>query len=230
MIIKALFLFLKRKLKVMLLAMYNVYSVIIVIVLPVASPDLGITIAIGLLTLLLILIAIIFGFCYCRYCKNERENKENFQKLFDRINDFELKNQKFGNDRKKSLSDTTTFVINDKRVNDILIQLAKLEQSKYFLSQDCTLHSVAKKLKTNTTYLSRIINKELGKSFSDYINELRISYVLLELACNKKLRAYSISAIADEIGYKSPDSFSKYFKEVTGISPSAYIRKIEKKK
>jgi len=208
--------------------MYKVYAAIIV--LPVVSPDLESTIAIGFLTLLLILIAIIFGFCYCRYCKNEKENKEKFRNLFDRINDFEQRKQKLGNNQKKNSSHTTTFAINEKRINDILIQLAKLEHNKYYLHQECTLHNVAKKLKTNTTYLSRIINKELGKSFSDYINELRINYVLLELKCNKRLRAYSISAIADEIGYKSPDSFTKYFKEATGFSPAVYIRKIEKEK
>ncbi|UUC46214.1 helix-turn-helix domain-containing protein [Flavobacterium cerinum] len=123
-----------------------------------------------------------------------------------------------------------TFIIKDERVNDILEKLEKLQEKKYFLRQDCTLHSVAKKLKTNTAYLSKIVNNELGKSFSTYINELRINYVILELKNNSKLRAYSVSSIADEIGYKSSDSFTKYFKAATGITPSIYIKKIEEMK
>lgn len=123
-----------------------------------------------------------------------------------------------------------TFIIKDERVNDILEKLEKLQEKKYFLRQDCTLHNVAKKLKTNTAYLSKIVNNELGKSFSTYINELRINYVILELKNNSKLRAYSVSSIADEIGYKSSDSFTKYFKAATGITPSIYIKKIEEMK
>ncbi|MCL9807401.1 helix-turn-helix domain-containing protein [Flavobacterium amniphilum] len=118
------------------------------------------------------------------------------------------------------------FNIKDETVADILEKLIKLEEKKQFLRQDFTLHYVAKKLKTNTAYLSKIINSELGKSFSTYANELRINYIILELKNNAKLRSYSISAIAEEIGYKSPESFTKYFKAATGISPSVYIKKI----
>ena len=120
----------------------------------------------------------------------------------------------------------SSFNIKDETVAEILEKLIKLEEKKQFLRQDFTLHNVAKKLKTNTAYLSKIINSELGKSFSTYANELRINYIILELKNNAKLRSYSINAIAEEIGYKSPESFTKYFKAATGISPSVYIKKI----
>ncbi|THF49527.1 AraC family transcriptional regulator [Flavobacterium supellecticarium] len=191
-----------------------------------------------LLGILLVIVLIILVFCYCWYSKSEKEHKEKFQILLNKINDFELRKGQQENglfisensNGRKNFPDEATFTITDERINDILEKLKKLEQQKYFLRQDCTLHKVAKKLKTNTAYLSRIVNNELGKSFSNYINELRINYVISELKSNSRLRAYSINAIADEIGYKSPDSFSKYFKEATGISPAVYIRKIEKKK
>ena len=120
------------------------------------------------------------------------------------------------------------FIIKDEKVNEILEKLIKLEEKQYFLKQECTLHSVAKKLKTNTAYLSKIVNNELGKSFSTYINELRINYIIIELKNNAKLRSYSVNAIAIEIGYKRPEAFTKYFKEATGISPTIYIKKINK--
>jgi YesN/AraC family two-component response regulator len=122
------------------------------------------------------------------------------------------------------------FIIKDEKINEILEKLVKLEEKKYFLKQECTLHSVAKRLRTNTAYLSKIINNELGKSFSTYINELRINYIIIELKNNAKLRSYSVSAIAEEIGYKRPEAFTKYFKDATGISPTIYIKKINKLK
>ena len=119
------------------------------------------------------------------------------------------------------------YVINDKKVEEILVKLKNLEDKMYFLRQDCTLHNMAKKLKTNTSYLSKIINTHLDKTFSAYINELRINYAIIELKNNTRLRSYSVRAIAQELGYKNADAFSKYFREATGISPFVYIKKIQ---
>lgn len=127
---------------------------------------------------------------------------------------------------KNEEQENNSFVIKDATVNEILEKLIKLEEKKLFLRQDFTLHNVAKRLKTNTAYLSKIINSELNKSFSTYANELRINYIIIELKNNAKLRSYSINAIAEEVGYKSPESFTKYFKLATGLSPSVYIKKI----
>lgn len=120
-----------------------------------------------------------------------------------------------------------TYVIDNNKVQEILTKLQALEDKMYFLRQDCTMHNMAKRLKTNTSYLSKIINTHLDKSFSTYINELRINHAILELKNNKRLRAYSVKGIAEEMGYKNADAFSRYFKSATGISPSVYIKKIE---
>jgi YesN/AraC family two-component response regulator len=112
------------------------------------------------------------------------------------------------------------------KIQEILSKIEYLEEKKYYLKQECTMHNMAKRLKTNTSYLSSIINNHLNKTFSNYINELRINYAILELKNNKRLRSYSVKAISEEIGYKSADSFSKYFKEATGLTPSVYIKKI----
>jgi AraC-like DNA-binding protein len=124
----------------------------------------------------------------------------------------------------------SSFVIKDEKVSEILDKLIKLEEKKYYLKQEYTLHNVAKRLKTNTAYLSKIVNSELGKNFSTYTNELRINYIIIELKNNAKLRSYSINAISEEVGYKSSESFVKYFKLATGISPTTYIKKINKLK
>ena len=131
-----------------------------------------------------------------------------------------------GYDEEFASGNATGFIIKDEKVNQILDGLVRLEEKKYFLKQECTLHTVAKKLKTNTAYLSKIVNNELGKSFSTYINELRINYIIVELKNNARLRSYSVNAIAVEIGYKRPDAFTRYFKEATGITPTIYIKKI----
>lgn len=127
----------------------------------------------------------------------------------------------------KGLETEASYIIDDKKVAEILTKLQKLEDKMYFLRQDCTLPNMAKKLKTNTSYLSKIINKYQEKSFSVYINELRINHVIIELKNNKRLRSYTVKSIAEEMGFKSADAFSKCFRAATGIKPSVYIKKIQ---
>jgi len=148
----------------------------------------------------------------------ETEIGSEFVEIEPNFNDLDLDDD----DKKDS-----TFIIDNEKVEAILIKIQKLEDKLYFLRQDCTLHNMAKKLRTNTSYLSKIINTHLDKSFSIYINELRINYAIIELKHNKRLRAYSVKGIAQEMGYKNADAFSRYFTSATGISPSVYIKKIK---
>jgi len=120
------------------------------------------------------------------------------------------------------------IVIDDEKVAAILKKLKNLEEKEYFLSPDCNLNTIAKKIKTNTTYLSKIINIHKGKSMKDYINDLRIEYALKKIKNDRKFRAFSIKSIATEVGYKSHNSFTKHFKTKTGLNPSYYIKNIEK--
>ncbi|WP_405411314.1 helix-turn-helix domain-containing protein [Maribacter sp. Asnod1-A12] len=130
----------------------------------------------------------------------------------------------------KSVEIDETPTLNDEKVETLIHQINQLREQDFFLKQKTTLHNTAKKLKTNTSYLSTIINNNLGTTFSAFVNDIRIDYIVNELKTNKQLRSYSVKAIAEEIGYKSADSFSKYFKQNTGLSPSSYIKKLNKEK
>lgn len=123
--------------------------------------------------------------------------------------------------KKDKLSDIT-----EETTQQILDGLQKLEQQEYYLKQDCNSYNVAKKIKTNTSYLSKVINAKFDKNFNTYINDLRINYALIKLKEDTRFRSYSVKSIAQELGYKSADSFSKYFKFRTGLQPSVYIKKL----
>jgi AraC-like DNA-binding protein len=144
-----------------------------------------------------------------------KKNKAIFEKLVAQV------------ETKKAEKKKTDFTIEDKKVEAILERLEKLEQSFFFLNSNCTLQTLSKKVKTNTTYLSKIISTYKHKKFYEYINELRIEYVLKRLKEDTKFRNYSIKHIAEEIGYKSTNSFTKYFKAHTKLYPSYYIKNLE---
>ena len=72
-------------------------------------------------------------------------------------------------------------------VNDILKNLEKFEENNDFLQASISVASLSKRFKTNSKYLSKVINVHKDKSFSNYINELRINYVIEELKVLKML-------------------------------------------
>ncbi|MBQ4804241.1 helix-turn-helix domain-containing protein [Aquimarina sp. MMG015] len=168
--------------------------------------------------------AIALIFSVFLYFRKQRSNKTMFHKLIQEIDTLEASKQ--NPIHKEELKKEIT--IDDQKVNEIIKGLEKLEMQEYFLRSDCNLRSMAKKLKTNATYLSKTINTHKEKNFTEYINDLRIEYVLNRLKDDKKFRSYAIQSIATEIGYKSSYSLVKHFKAKTGINPSYYIKSLDK--
>lgn len=118
--------------------------------------------------------------------------------------------------------------INDDIINEILKQLDIFEKNNDFLNPNITLRTVAEKFNTNNKYVSKIINKYRGKNFVQYINDLRIAFIIEELKTNIKWQNYSISALAEEIGFNSAESFSTAFYKFSNIKPSFYIKELKK--
>ncbi len=172
--------------------------------------------AFGLIVLALVVLLLAY-----RYYKGKKSNKIRFDDLMQKINDLEIQEKEPNSDVIKEIS------IDDDKILAILKGLDRLEGQEFFLRSDCNLRAMAKKTKTNATYLSKIINIHKEKNFNDYINDLRINYVLKRLKNDRKFRSFSIKSIATEIGYKSDYSFTKHFKAKTGLNPSYYIKNLE---
>ncbi|MFD2563832.1 helix-turn-helix domain-containing protein [Aquimarina rubra] len=165
---------------------------------------------------ILLSVCFVLVFFIFKYYQKQKNNTARFDQLIEKINSLQSKEKNI----------LQPVVINDEKVKAVLDGLDKLENQEYFLHTDCDLRSMSKKVKTNTTYLSKIIKTHKANSFNDYINDLRIEYALKRLKNDKKFRSFSVKSIALEIGYKTDNSFTKHFKSKTGLNPSYYIRKI----
>lgn len=87
-----------------------------------------------------------------------------------------------------------------------------------YASPDITINEISKKFFFNVSYISRFIKSETGMSPKKLIISLRMKKAL-ELLKNEN---YTISEIADKLGYKNQFYFSKEFKEYYGVSPINY--------
>ena len=106
-------------------------------------------------------------------------------------------------------------------------KLLEWENEKEFLNPNTTLASLATLLETNTSYLSKYFNQELKISFSNYLCKLRVNH-LLDLLNSDPLIIKSKSSIqiAESLGFKSIDAYSRAFKVTTGCTPNQYLKKV----
>lgn len=173
-------------------------------------------------TILFIISFIVLTFLFLWNRKKQKLYKKRFQEL--------LKKTSFAED-KTALTVTNQSKNNDiseKTINEILLKLEAFESKKGYLKMNLTVTSLAKQFDTNSKYFSKIINTHKDKSFTNYINELRINYAIEELKTNSKFRKYTIKAIANEVGFNTTEAFSKSFYKTTGIYPSFFMKQIEK--
>lgn len=171
-------------------------------------------------------IILVLLFFLLKFYRNKRANEIKFQELLEKIEAAPTSDEIIDT-KDEVLEETNSSDVSEEVKTQILQGLDKLEKQEYFLKQECNSYNVAKKIGTNTTYLSKVINNHYGKNFNTYINDLRINYAIVRLKNDVFFRSYSIQSIAEEVGYKSADSFTRYFKKDTGLNPSFYIKEIK---
>ncbi len=179
--------------------------------------DQGVNILFSLAALILILFLLLLW-----YYSKQRTYKKRFQELLEKTTNA---NHKQFNVEHKSPGNLD---IPKEVVAAVLKKLEAFEQDHGYLKLNLTLGGLAKECGTNSKYFSKIINEYKHKSFTNYINDLRIDYAITTLQSNLKLRKYSIKAVAKEVGFNTTEAFSKSFYKSTGIYPSFYIKQLEK--
>lgn len=92
------------------------------------------------------------------------------------------------------------------------------ETGKIYLDKDLKIWDVSGQLGTNRTYVSRIINKEFGQNFSNFVNGYRVAHAKTLISTKKN---YSVEEIADLSGFGSVNSLYRAFLAV-GVSLKEY--------
>lgn len=173
----------------------------------------------SILILLLLAVALALAAVLFRLRREKRENAKLFQQVQEFIetkNEFK-KEEKAEHGLKKELE------------KELLLKLKTWQEELGYLNQNCTLEYVAKACETNSKYISILISNYHNKRFPDYINELRIKYILEEIQNDAVKRQFTIEALTDVAGYRSSTSFVNAFKKFTGLTPSNYIKSLNKK-
>lgn len=127
-------------------------------------------------------------------------------------------------DLKYSLPKKRNFVeTNLEFKEEIAIYLLSLP----FTKKEFSIAQMSFDLKIPERTLSLYFNTTLGLSFSEWRKKIRIDYaiVMIDSGDSKKI---TIEAISSNAGFASRSKFIDAFKEQMGITPSAYIKSLEK--
>ncbi|MCL1883670.1 MAG: response regulator [Defluviitaleaceae bacterium] len=117
------------------------------------------------------------------------------------------------------------------KINAILLQISEenkqkgrkpIRYAKQYIQDNfnspITLEEVSKVVGFNPTYFSSVFKKETGKSFTEYLTDLRIYNAKLLLTNTDD----NLFDITENVGYRDLKYFSKLFKKNTGLSPSDF--------
>jgi AraC-like DNA-binding protein len=109
--------------------------------------------------------------------------------------------------------------------------IAKLEHSildkALYKDPHLKLSDLAQSVHIPAHQLSQLLNDNLGKSFSIYINEYRIQEACRLIRTNDRL---TFEAIGYEVGFNSKSTFYSAFKKITDTTPALFKEGLEKNK
>ncbi len=99
-----------------------------------------------------------------------------------------------------------------------------MQEDKLYEDAELTLSQLAKKLSTNSSVLSKVINQGFGLNFNDFVNEYRVLAVI-ELLKAGEQKNQTLLGIAFDCGFNSKATFNRAFKKQVGLSPKEWIEK-----
>jgi AraC-like DNA-binding protein len=102
-----------------------------------------------------------------------------------------------------------------------------IQQEGLYKNPELTLTGLAKKLHTNASFLSKVINNGFGVNFNDFINRYRVNEVKALLADDANANI-TIMSLAYDAGFNSKATFNRAFKKFTGKNPKDFSANFKK--
>ncbi|MDR0436787.1 MAG: tetratricopeptide repeat protein [Bacteroidales bacterium] len=111
--------------------------------------------------------------------------------------------------------------------NELLDKILNLmKDTSVVCDTEFTIDKLAELVKSNSTYVSQVINATFEKNFRSFLNDYRIREAQ-RLFSESGAAKYTIESVAYKVGFKSRNTFNEAFKEIVGVSPSFYLKSMQ---
>ena len=102
------------------------------------------------------------------------------------------------------------------RAGNVIERIERLIGERY--RENLTAAEIAAGVYLSPTYVSLLFKQETGETLFEYLTKVRIERAK-ELLLDPQTKFYEVS---EAVGYSDPSHFSKVFKKMTGLTPSAF--------
>jgi AraC-like DNA-binding protein len=102
-----------------------------------------------------------------------------------------------------------------------------IAENKIHTNSELNEKTLAQALDIPPYMLSQLLNENIGKSFSEFINELRIEEAQRILS-DPKNHDLTMYAVAVDSGFRSESVFYPNFKKYTGLTPTQFKKQAKK--
>lgn len=128
-----------------------------------------------------------------------------------------------------SVADTNSkyasSVLDETTKQEIFIRISKvMDDVETICSADFSIKQLSDKIKSNTTYVSQVINEKYNMNFKSLLNERRVAEACRMLSDKITYGNLTIEGIALSVGFKSRANFALVFKKITGLSATEFQR------
>jgi len=102
------------------------------------------------------------------------------------------------------------------------------ERHKIHLDPNLKLGDIAKKINTNSKYLSQVVNNQTNNNLIHFVNLYRIEEAKRKIV-SEDYQHLTTYGVAQTCGFKNKSTFYKVFKEITNMTPKDYIRMVKRR-
>ncbi|GEM_PF-3178710 len=99
--------------------------------------------------------------------------------------------------------------------------LQRIEEEEFFTDPYLNVDTLAEKLGISTAHLRLLIKSRHNRSFSEYINYLRVEKAK-KLLSEPEYQHYTLQAVGEDAGFNSRSTFYRCFKKITGLTPKEF--------
>lgn len=92
---------------------------------------------------------------------------------------------------------------------------------KKYKDKDYSAKILAEDLKTNTRYISAVVNVKFHMNYTSFVNKFRIEEAMT-LLTDRRYKNLNMEEISDMVGFANRQSFYASFYKINGITPRDY--------
>ena len=184
----------------------------------------------GALIIAILLLALLVVF-FINYRKVQEQNRQLYNKSLEMIRADEEKRELIDRLQERSDADPQgqdkrkSSTMDEDKMSDLLHRVFLImETSDEIYSPEFSLPRLSELVGDKRNNVSEVINQRYKTNFNGLLNEYRIKEACRRINDTAKYGNLTIEAIGQSVGFKSRSAFSTIFKQVVGLTPSAYLR------